>query len=87
MWHPIKLINLYLGDYDNAEKQSSWLIECGLYELEQNIDSVFLSGSKETIFALLPIIDNYNTAEGRIFGVNPKHAKRLLFIPGSTRQL
>lgn len=64
-------VYLYMHDYTHAVAQSTWVIDCGQYVLEADLNKVFLKNSTETIFALHPSINNYNTAEGRLFGVHP----------------
>jgi hypothetical protein len=62
---------LYTKKYNSADELSSKVIRWGKYTLENNLAAAFLSGSKETIFALYPTMDEYNTVEGRIFSINP----------------
>jgi starch-binding outer membrane protein, SusD/RagB family len=63
-------VYLYLKDYPNAIAQSSRVIDFDIYKLESNLDNVFLAKSYETIFALYPTNNQYNTLDGRIFGGN-----------------
>ncbi|NII27776.1 RagB/SusD family nutrient uptake outer membrane protein [Pseudoflavitalea sp. X16] len=64
-------VYLYRKDYAHADTQSTWVIGCGQYTLEPDLNKVFLKDSPETIFALHPTINNYNTVEGKLFGLNP----------------
>lgn len=46
---------LYSGDYSNAEAQASTLIEqSSMYNLESDLDNIFLNSSREAIWQLLP---------------------------------
>jgi hypothetical protein len=60
-------VYLYTGDYTNAESQASLVINSGMYTLLNNLNSVFLANSSETI------LQNWNTSGYVNFS----------FIPGS----
>lgn len=60
-------VDLYQGKYAQAEVEASRIINSGTYTLEPNLDRVFLINSRETIFQLLPVSPDYNTAEGNFF--------------------
>ncbi len=60
-------VYLFNGDFANAEIESGSLIEGNPnYELI-DLDKVFLKNSKETIWALQPVTNNYNTWEANVF--------------------
>jgi hypothetical protein len=60
-------VYLYQGDWKDAYAQSNNLINSGIYTLEPNLNNVFLAGSKEAIWQLLPVIQLMETAEGGDF--------------------
>lgn len=64
-------VYLYLQQWDEAEKTSSEVINSGMYSLEPDLNDVFLPGSRETIWAMIPLQPGFETAEG------------FRFIPGS----
>lgn len=55
---------LYLEDYQNAEIESSHVIDEGRFELSK-LELTFKKESKETIWQLMPVFPNYNTSMGR----------------------
>lgn len=60
-------VYLYEAKYALAEEKATKVInQSSIYELVDLI-SVFLKNSKETIWALQPVNNNYNTAEGGLF--------------------
>jgi starch-binding outer membrane protein, SusD/RagB family len=56
---------LYQKDWINAEKRASEVINSGAYKLESNLNNVFISTSKETVFQLMR--PTSNTSEGSTF--------------------
>lgn len=58
---------LYIGDWINAEKTANTLIEASQYQLEADVNQVYLAGSKEAIWQLYPVITGLNTVEGFSF--------------------
>ncbi|MBN9284106.1 MULTISPECIES: RagB/SusD family nutrient uptake outer membrane protein [unclassified Flavobacterium] len=60
-------VYLYQKDWNNAETQSSSVINSSAYSLVSNPDSVFLSASKEAIWQLIPVPATANTTEGTNF--------------------
>jgi hypothetical protein len=60
-------IYLHLGDWQNAEKYSSAVIQSGLVQLENNLDNVFVRTSKEIIFQLEPFNYPHNALEADLF--------------------
>ena len=56
----------YLGQWDLAEHEATSVINSGIYSLESNLNDVFLAGSNEAIWQLMPVTSGYNTTEGRI---------------------
>jgi hypothetical protein len=69
--------HLYMGDYVQAEKYATEVInQNGLFQLEA-LSSVFLANSKESLFQLKPTNAHSGlrntTPEGRFFNPNPRH--------------
>jgi len=61
-------VYLYTKDYLNAEAQASQLIDNSNYQLEPDLNSVFLNTSREAIWQLSPTNTYYsNAAEGNQF--------------------
>lgn len=61
-------VYLYKKDWKNAEIKSSEIINHStLYGLEDDLDKVFLKGSKEAIWQFTPKYENGNTFEGQNF--------------------
>lgn len=60
-------VYLYQQQWSEADSAATAVIESGLYQLENNPDSVFLSSSTETVWQLMPVIPSLNTAEGQYF--------------------
>lgn len=60
-------VYLYTKKWNEAEQEATAIISNTDYILETNLNQVFLSGSKEQIWQLLPISPGYNTAEGFFF--------------------
>ena len=58
---------LFIRDWANAEIQSSAIINASLFSLEPDLNRVFLKNSSEAIWQLLPVLDGYNTNEGKNF--------------------
>jgi hypothetical protein len=58
-------VYLYQKNWDSAEKQATALIESGIYALSNNLNTVFLKNSPETIWQLYPVNPIWNTWEGR----------------------
>lgn len=61
---------LYNGDWINAENAANTLIEASQYQLEADLNQVFLAGSREAIWQLYPVITGLNTVEGFSFILN-----------------
>lgn len=59
-------VYLYLQDWQSAEVSATEVIENSLYNIEQNINAVFLSGSREVIWHLIPT-NGTTTNEGATF--------------------
>ena len=87
-------VYLYQKNWAGAAAEADTVISSGLYRLEDLAD-VFLTGSRETIFALSPVIPGINTAEGLNFipydaAQVPLYAitdsLRLSFEPGDARK-
>lgn len=57
-------VYLYQKDWINAEAQASLVIGSGMYSLDNDLNSVFLAGSNETIWQLKPVVPSRNTWEG-----------------------
>ncbi|UNY97894.1 RagB/SusD family nutrient uptake outer membrane protein [Zhouia spongiae] len=61
-------VYLYNEDWKNAEILAENVIKASqYYQLEQDLNSVFLVGSKEAIWQLYPVITGLNTIEGYAF--------------------
>ncbi|SHH73267.1 RagB/SusD domain-containing protein [Flavobacterium frigidimaris] len=61
-------IYLYKGDWENALKMATELVQNNsLYLFENNPDKVFLKNSSETIWQFMPIVAGKNTDEGAMF--------------------
>jgi len=61
-------VYLYIGDWQNAEKESTSVIKnSSLYALVPDLNSVFLKNSKEAIWQLQPQVPGYNTFDGYYF--------------------
>lgn len=60
-------VSLYKHDWANAEQQASLLIDDSAYQLETDLNRTFLSTSRETIWALPPMLDGMVTAEAALF--------------------
>lgn len=63
------LAQVYLqqSDWEKAATAASDVINSGRYTLETELNRVFLSNSRETIFQLAPVLTGINTVEGTIF--------------------
>lgn len=59
-------VYLYQKDWPNAEAQAGLVIGSGMYSLNNDLNSVFLTGSSETIWQLKPVVPNRNTWEGNL---------------------
>ncbi|TAM97994.1 MAG: RagB/SusD family nutrient uptake outer membrane protein, partial [Chitinophagaceae bacterium] len=86
---------LYQKQWKEADSAASAVIGSGEYQLENNLNNVFLSGSSEAIWQLMPVAPYSNTAEGQYFipsssSVRPSYAitSFLLsaFEPGDLRK-
>jgi tetratricopeptide (TPR) repeat protein len=64
-------VYLYEGDYRDAESASGQVINAGPYNLENNLDRVFLNDSKEAILQFMPVENGYNTMEGASYVPSP----------------
>ncbi len=60
-------VYLYQKDWANAEKNATEVIEAGVYNLNPNLNNVFLSGSSETIWGLSSVFPGLETWEGYFF--------------------
>jgi hypothetical protein len=65
-------VQLYRGAWAEAENAASAIISSNAYTLVANLNNVFLSGSTETIWQMLPIASSFSTGEGNTF--NPSSA-------------
>ncbi len=74
-------VYLYQKDWVNAETQASMVINSGSYNLESNLNNVFLATSGETIFQLARPANN--TAEGLAFIPSSSSAKPAFAIRSS----
>jgi hypothetical protein len=55
---------LYTGQWQEAESEASEIIASGQYTLEPDLNNVFLKGSTEAIWQLMPVRPGFNTYEG-----------------------
>lgn len=60
-------VYLYVGDYGNAELQSTLLLNNKQLYDTVSLNQVFLKNSKESIWQLQPTAPNFNTPDGRAF--------------------
>ncbi|OQP65512.1 hypothetical protein A3860_17765 [Niastella vici] len=60
-------VYLHRNEWKKAADASSTVIDSGKYKLETDLNQVFLSQSKETIFQLVPVPGSIQTVEGNIF--------------------
>jgi hypothetical protein len=58
---------LYHGEWAKAEAAANDVINAGIYQLENDLNSVFLSASDEAIWQWLPVRAGYETPEGTSF--------------------
>jgi starch-binding outer membrane protein, SusD/RagB family len=70
-------VYLYTKEWLNAETEASKLIDNQMYELETDLNNVFLIPSKEAIWQLQAVTPGYNTFDGNIY--------ILTTAPGSSR--
>lgn len=71
-------VYLYKQMWANAETEASEVINSGMYELETDLNKVFLANSNEAIWQLIPAQAGYETAEGYLFvpattNIRPKY--------------
>jgi starch-binding outer membrane protein, SusD/RagB family len=59
-------VHLFMKNWEEAEMAAASVINSLRYDLADT-DAVFKSGSPETIFQLAPVLNQINSAEGRIF--------------------
>ncbi len=62
-------VYLYQKDWTNAETETSKVIGNANYGLLTDLNTVFLAGSKEAIWQMIPSINGQNTAEGNRFAL------------------
>ncbi|MBB5440863.1 hypothetical protein HDC92_004567 [Pedobacter sp. AK017] len=60
-------VYLFQTEWEKAEAASSEVIGNATYQLEPDLNSVFLSGSREAIWQVLPGISGFETSEGYTF--------------------
>ena len=63
-------VYLYTGNWVNAEKEATLVIENELYNLESDLNNVFLINSVETIWQIQSIFPNFSTFEATTFILN-----------------
>ncbi|WP_166436982.1 RagB/SusD family nutrient uptake outer membrane protein [Niastella caeni] len=71
-------VYLHLSDNTKAEEMASAVINAGQFSLQSDLNAVFKSNSKETIFQWAPVMDKINAAEGFMFiqpnpGIRPTY--------------
>jgi hypothetical protein len=57
-------IYLYRNEWAKAEAEASSIIQSGMYNLQADLNNVFLANSSESIWQLYPVIPLLNTWEG-----------------------
>jgi len=60
-------VYLFTGQYNYAKSKADEVIGSGRYELEKQLDAVFVPSSKEAIWQLYPTNTSYNSSEGFAF--------------------
>lgn len=65
---------LYRAQWQDAKQMSSEIIGDGIYSLPQDLNSVFLKNSNETIWQLAPTIPTRNSWEGFYFNPNSNNS-------------
>lgn len=60
-------VYLYDGQWANAENEASKVINSGNYSLPSNLNNVFLAGSNEAVWQLIPLQSGFETADGVTF--------------------
>ncbi len=60
-------VYLYLGRWADAETASTSVINAGIYNLEPNLNNVFLATSNESIWELQTVDTYYNSSDGFTF--------------------
>jgi hypothetical protein len=60
-------VDLYDGNWQEAETAASDVINAGTYSLEKDLSRVFLYTSNESIFQFMPVAKGYNTTEANQF--------------------
>ncbi len=61
-------VYLYMKDWKDAEATAGLLIsQTDRYSLDSDLNQVFLAGSDEAIWQLMPVVPNQNAAEGYMF--------------------
>jgi hypothetical protein len=60
-------VYLYMKQWSKAVEMASVVINSGRFSMEGDLKNVFMAGSKEIIFQLVPVADKMNSGEGFIF--------------------
>jgi hypothetical protein len=60
-------VYLYVHDWENAEAESSSILNSGVYSLVNNLNNVFLKNSAETIWEIASANESSNTSQGAMF--------------------
>jgi hypothetical protein len=60
-------VYLYTLNWAKADSTATLVISSGKYQLDADLDSVFLAGNNEAIWQLMPVVPSLNTAEGQYF--------------------
>ena len=63
-------VKLYRNDWAGAEAEASEVVSSGVYSLVANLNSVFLAGSTEAVWQLMPVESGFNTTEARYVTVS-----------------
>ena len=60
-------VYLYRKNWKDAETEAGKVIGSGMYSIVPDVNRVFVAGSKEIIWQLMPVIQGLNTEEGGTF--------------------
>lgn len=77
---------LYQKEWDKAVTAASMVIGSHQYEISTDLNQVFISTSKETIFQWMPVLSQINTAEGRMFVPSSPNAVPMYVITDSLQR-
>jgi hypothetical protein len=76
-------VYLHLKEWKQAENMASGVINTGKYFLEDELNNIFLSTSRETIFQFAPAMEGINTAEGSFYIPTSQSVKPMYCLSSS----